>query len=165
MYVPSSELGLPHPPLPQSSVASPPPPGTKGEGEAHSPAGEGVGSPNSDDWRKSLAPCHLCGFHQFYMFSVSGFFRYTEINYSITLSVCIKSIKKTTKICTFIIVLFTDCHKQRFERLGCWLGTCLVQAWRQPRVGSGCADHGLQLQVRVLETGGLGDVPHSQSKG
>jgi hypothetical protein len=26
-----------------------------------SPAGEGWGSPNSDDWRKSLALCLLCG--------------------------------------------------------------------------------------------------------
>ncbi len=48
------------------------------EGETHSPAGEGmgesqfgrlekkpsegVGSPNSDDWRKSLALCLLCGY-------------------------------------------------------------------------------------------------------
>ena len=28
--------------------------------------------------------------------------------------------------------------------------------------GSGCADHGLQLQVRVLETGSLGELPHVQ---
>jgi hypothetical protein len=31
-------------------------------GGAHSPAGEGWGSPNYDDWRKSLALCLLCGF-------------------------------------------------------------------------------------------------------
>ncbi len=30
-------------------------------GEAHSPAVRGWGSPNSDDWRKSLALCLLCG--------------------------------------------------------------------------------------------------------
>jgi hypothetical protein len=37
------------------------PPGTNGgEGGAHSPAMGGWGSPNSDDWRKSLALCLLC---------------------------------------------------------------------------------------------------------
>jgi hypothetical protein len=45
----------PPPPLPRGSVPLPPP-GTKGEG-AHSPAGEGVGCPNADDWRKSFALC------------------------------------------------------------------------------------------------------------
>ncbi len=33
----------------------------KGVGEQHSPAGEGVGGPNSDDWRESLALCLLFG--------------------------------------------------------------------------------------------------------
>jgi hypothetical protein len=49
-------------PTPPQSVASDcaPPPQAKG-GRAHSPAGEGWGSPNSDDWRKSLALCLLCG--------------------------------------------------------------------------------------------------------
>ncbi len=44
-------------PLPPASVSFPPEP--KGGG-AHSPAGEGVGSPNSSDWRKSLPLCLLC---------------------------------------------------------------------------------------------------------
>ncbi len=35
------------------------PPGTKGG--THSSAGEGVGGPNSDDWRTSLALCILGG--------------------------------------------------------------------------------------------------------
>ncbi len=30
-------------------------------GGAHSPAAKGWGSPNSNDWRKSLAPCLFCG--------------------------------------------------------------------------------------------------------
>ncbi len=51
-------IGNPPTPIPQASV---PYPRTKGWG-AHSPAAEGVwGSPNSDDWRKSLALCLLCG--------------------------------------------------------------------------------------------------------
>ncbi len=58
MYVPSSELGLSHPPSLASECA--PSPQAKG-GRAHSPAGEGWGSPNSDDWRKSLALFLLCG--------------------------------------------------------------------------------------------------------
>ncbi len=42
-------------PLPQAS----PPPEPKGVGEQHSPSGEGVGRPNSDDWRESLVlPVH-----------------------------------------------------------------------------------------------------------
>jgi hypothetical protein len=45
-------------PLPQASVSPPEP---KGEA-THSPAGKrGWGSPNSDDWRKILALCVLCG--------------------------------------------------------------------------------------------------------
>ncbi len=32
----------------------------EGRGGIHSPAGKGVGGPNSDDWRKSLALCVLC---------------------------------------------------------------------------------------------------------
>ena len=31
------------------------------KGGVQYPAGEGWGSPNSDDWRKSLALCLLCG--------------------------------------------------------------------------------------------------------
>ncbi len=45
---------------PTSSLASEcaPPPGSKGGGgRPHSRAGEGWGSPNSNDWRKSLALC------------------------------------------------------------------------------------------------------------
>jgi hypothetical protein len=51
-------IRTPPAPIPQASV--PPPPGTKGKGE-HSPAGGVWGSPNSDDWRKSLALFLLCG--------------------------------------------------------------------------------------------------------
>ncbi len=42
------------PPIPQASVSSPPEPKV-GEGRQHSPAGKGLGGPNSDDWRESLA--------------------------------------------------------------------------------------------------------------
>jgi hypothetical protein len=46
-------------PTPSAASKCDLPPGTKG-GEAHSPAGEVVGSPNSDDLRKILALCLLC---------------------------------------------------------------------------------------------------------
>ncbi len=52
MSVLSSELGPPTL-CPASECA---PPGTKGGG-THLYAGEGVGSPSSDDWRKRLAVC------------------------------------------------------------------------------------------------------------
>jgi hypothetical protein len=42
-----------------ASECAPPPPRTKGWG-AHSLRLRGWGSPNSDDWRKSLALCLLC---------------------------------------------------------------------------------------------------------
>ncbi len=45
----------PTPSAPRPLASVPPPPGTKGRG-----VGEGVGCPNSDDWRKSLALCLLC---------------------------------------------------------------------------------------------------------
>ncbi len=56
----------PHP-LPRRRVCyyHHPNPGTKGGGGTHSPAIEGAGSPNSDDWRKSLALCLLCSTHDF----------------------------------------------------------------------------------------------------
>jgi hypothetical protein len=47
------------PPPSLASECAPLPP-SKGGGGAHSPAGEGWGSPNSDDWRKSFALCLLC---------------------------------------------------------------------------------------------------------
>ncbi len=50
---------------PASECASPL--GIKGGGEAHSPAGEGVGKPNSNDWRKG---CSL-----FYWISTEYIFR------------------------------------------------------------------------------------------
>jgi hypothetical protein len=46
-------------PTPSLASECAPPPQAKG-GRAHSPAGEGWGSPNSDDWRKSLSLCLLC---------------------------------------------------------------------------------------------------------
>ncbi len=61
MYVPSSELGLPQP-LSRKRVC--PSPRNQRVGGAHSPASKGVGeSRNSDDWRKSLALCLLCGYN------------------------------------------------------------------------------------------------------
>ncbi len=50
---------LPPPPSPASACA--PPPGTKGWGGHTRLRVRGWGSPNSDDWRKSLALCLLCG--------------------------------------------------------------------------------------------------------
>ncbi len=63
MSVPWSELDPPAPPLPQASVYSLRNQRGRGGGGlvAHSPAGERVWSPNSDDWRKSLVLCLLCG--------------------------------------------------------------------------------------------------------
>ncbi len=48
-------IGTPNPSHTSECV----PPEPKGGG-AHSPAGEGWGGPNSEDWRKSLALCLLC---------------------------------------------------------------------------------------------------------
>jgi hypothetical protein len=56
MYVPPSELGLPHP-LSCKRVC---PARNQSGGGGGGTAGEGAGSPNSDDWRKSLALCLLC---------------------------------------------------------------------------------------------------------
>jgi hypothetical protein len=50
----------PPPPLSRKRVFPSPPEPKGGEAQC-SPAGEGWGSPNSDDWRKSLALCLLCG--------------------------------------------------------------------------------------------------------
>ncbi len=44
-------------PSPQASVPSPPDQRVGGGGSVHLPAAKGWGSPNSDDWRKSLALC------------------------------------------------------------------------------------------------------------
>ncbi len=58
----SSELGTPiH--SPKSESVTPPSPSLEPKGGTHSPKGEGMGGggPNSDDWRKSLALCILCG--------------------------------------------------------------------------------------------------------
>ncbi len=57
----SSRTNWDTPPL-QSKRA--PPPELKGW-ETHSPAGEEVGGPNSDDQRKNLALCLLCGIEYF----------------------------------------------------------------------------------------------------
>jgi hypothetical protein len=58
VYVPSSELGLPQP-LSRKRVC--PPPRTKRVGGHTRLRLRGWGSSNSDDWRKSLALCLLCG--------------------------------------------------------------------------------------------------------
>ncbi len=52
MYVLSSELGPPTPSQASECVSLLRP---KGREEQHSHAGEGVGGPNSDDWKESLA--------------------------------------------------------------------------------------------------------------
>ncbi len=60
--VPSLELGpTPPPTLSHASEGDLPPWNQGGGGGIHSPAYEGVGSPNSDDWRQSSALCPLCG--------------------------------------------------------------------------------------------------------
>ncbi len=64
MSVPSPWLGLPHP-LSHKRVCPPPPPEPKCGGPP--PLRVRVwGSPNSDDWRKSLAICLLCGVNSRY---------------------------------------------------------------------------------------------------
>ncbi len=62
VYVPSSELGLSHPPFSPASVPLPPEP--KGGGHTRLRV-RGWGSPNSDDWRKSLAFSLLCASNPF----------------------------------------------------------------------------------------------------
>jgi hypothetical protein len=62
VYVPLSELGLSQP-LSRQRVC--PSPQNRGGG-AHSPAGEGLGKSNSDDWRKNLA---LCLYSELLLFS------------------------------------------------------------------------------------------------
>ncbi len=57
VYVPSSELGLSQP-LSRQRVC----PSLQNREGAHSPAGEGLGESQSDDWRKSLALCLLCAY-------------------------------------------------------------------------------------------------------
>ncbi len=57
MYVPPPELGLSHP-LSRQQVC----PSSLTEGGGHTRLRvRGRGSPDSDDWRKSLALCLLCG--------------------------------------------------------------------------------------------------------
>jgi hypothetical protein len=56
-YVPSSEMGLSQP-LSRQRVC----PFPQNRGGAHLLRVRGWGSPNSDDWRKSLALCLLCGY-------------------------------------------------------------------------------------------------------
>jgi hypothetical protein len=70
---PSSKwyLSPPPPPLPQASVTLPPEP--KGVGGNTRLQVKGWGSPNSDDWRKSLAFCLLCGVGGSFSVQVSGF--------------------------------------------------------------------------------------------
>jgi hypothetical protein len=56
---PLVRIGTPSTPSPASECARPP--GTKGG--TYSAAGEAVGGPNSDDWRKGLVICLLCVLH------------------------------------------------------------------------------------------------------
>jgi hypothetical protein len=59
VYVPSSELGLPQPLSRQRECPSPQ---NRGGGGGHTRLQVwGWGSPNADDWRKSLTLCLLCG--------------------------------------------------------------------------------------------------------
>jgi hypothetical protein len=74
VYVPSSELGLPHL-LSRKRVC--PSPRNQKVGEGHTRLQvRGWGSPNSDDWRKSLAFCLLCAvtlqYHQKLVYTDSG---------------------------------------------------------------------------------------------
>ncbi len=55
---PRQNWDSPKPSLASECASSP---RTGGGGGAHSPAGEGLGESQSDDWRKSLAFCLLCG--------------------------------------------------------------------------------------------------------
>jgi hypothetical protein len=59
-FYPVVRIWSPHTPLPRESVA--PPPSFGPQGRAHALAGEEVGGPYSDDWRKSLALCLPCDF-------------------------------------------------------------------------------------------------------
>ncbi len=52
-------IGTPAPTPSLARECAPPPPQLKGEA-THSPAVDGVGGPNSDDWRKSLGLCLPC---------------------------------------------------------------------------------------------------------
>jgi hypothetical protein len=61
VYAPSSELGLSHS-LSRQRVC--PSPQNQRGGEAHTPGGEGLGSPNSENGRKSLALCLLQYLHE-----------------------------------------------------------------------------------------------------
>ncbi len=54
-------IGTPPTPLPQASVPFPPDQRVGGQTSLRL---RGRGSPNSDDWRKSLALCLLCGWWQ-----------------------------------------------------------------------------------------------------
>jgi hypothetical protein len=62
VYVPSSELGLPQP-LSRKQACPLPPNQRAGGGHTRLRVG-GWGSPNFDDWRKSLALCLLSGYKQ-----------------------------------------------------------------------------------------------------
>ncbi len=57
-------VGIGTPPTPLLQAIVPPPPNQRVGGWAQSPAGGGWGSPDSDDWRKSLVLCLLCGLKQ-----------------------------------------------------------------------------------------------------
>jgi len=60
MYVPSSELDSPTPSLITECA---PPHAAKGGGHIRLRV-RGWGSPNSHDWRKSLALCQLCAYYE-----------------------------------------------------------------------------------------------------
>ncbi len=70
VYVPSLELGLSHIPLSPASVPLPLVP--KGGGEHTHLRVRGWGSPNSDNWTKSLALCLLCAFTESNIFCPRG---------------------------------------------------------------------------------------------
>ncbi len=72
MYVPSLELGLPHP-FSRKQVC--PPPGPKGGG-AHSPAAKGVRESQFQRLEKRLALCLLCGCK--YFIPVREYFSLTD---------------------------------------------------------------------------------------
>jgi hypothetical protein len=86
MSVPSSESGTPHP-LSRKRVC---PPGTKGGG-TDSAAGGG-GGPNSDNWRKSIGLCLLCGPHAVNEVELA------PSNYSVIISKSARNINKKTHL-------------------------------------------------------------------
>ncbi len=104
VYVPSSESGLSHP-LSRQRVC--PSAGNQGGGGAHSPAGEGLGSPNSIVWRKNLITLPtLCSlFPPFSSLSTSPTLLFLYIP---SLFLCISTHYKWKRVAWFMLISFTN---------------------------------------------------------